>query len=193
MRLPEVEAGGRWRTRLLIRVISLTTGVRLPDAARVALFDRDFISPSLGRWTQRVMRGPSAWSVAERELMAAAVARYNSCAFCVGAHRAVAVRGMAPGIVAAALDDPDSAPISPALRAALAFNHTLTIDPDSLSSDDVRAALASGMTMQQLEDAAAVAAVFNIITRYADALEFEVPSERDFDKSAQMLLKRGYR
>lgn len=193
MRLREVETGGRWSTRLLIRAISLMSGVRLPDAARVAFYDRDFISPSLGQWTQRTMRGPSAWSVAERELMAAAVARRNSCAFCAGAHRAVAVRGLAPETVVAALEDPESAPISAALRAALAFNDKLTIDPDTVTADDARAALASGMTVQQLEDAAAVAAIFNIITRYADALDFQVPSDRDFDKSAGMLLKQGYK
>jgi hypothetical protein len=43
-----------------------------------------------------------------------------------------------------------------------------------------------------LADAIAVCTVFNIITRYADALKFELPSEAEFDKAAGMLLKRGY-
>jgi hypothetical protein len=33
-----------------------------------------------------------------------------------------------------------------------------------------------------LEDAIAVGTVFNIITRYADALEFAIPSTKEFDR-----------
>ena len=58
------------------------------------------------------MRGPSEWSVAERELMAAMVAKWNSCPFCVGAHRAIAVRGMDKSVADACLADYRTAPIS---------------------------------------------------------------------------------
>jgi hypothetical protein len=34
--------------------------------------------------------------------------------------------------------------------------------------------------------------LFNIITRYADALGFVIPSPKEFDRAAGMLLKRGY-
>jgi AhpD family alkylhydroperoxidase len=36
------------------------------------------------------MRGPSAWPVADRELMAAYVSKVNGSAFCVAAHTATA-------------------------------------------------------------------------------------------------------
>lgn len=52
------------------------------------------------------------WSVSERELMAATVARWNSCPFCVGAHPAIAVRGMDRAVTDAVLEDYRSAPIS---------------------------------------------------------------------------------
>ena len=55
-----------------------------------------------------------------------------------------------------------------------------------------RAALRSGMTIEALKDAIAVGALFNIITRYADALDFAMPSANEFDRAAGMLLKRGY-
>jgi hypothetical protein len=38
----------------------------------------------------------------------------------------------------------------------------------------------------------AVCALFNIVTRYADALGFALPTLGEFDKAAGMLLKRGY-
>lgn len=192
MRLPEIDRGDSVRHRLLIGMISRLSGIRLPDAARVAFYHQDFAGPVLGAWTQRTMRGASGWSVSERELMAACVATWNSCPFCVGAHGAIAVRGMDRDLVEAVLRDYSTAPISDRLKAALAFIEKTTRDPDAVTADDARTAFAAGVTTEDLHDAAAVAAIFNIITRYANALDFEIPSIEEFDTAAGMLLRRGY-
>ncbi|MTD56620.1 carboxymuconolactone decarboxylase family protein [Amycolatopsis pithecellobii] len=192
MRLPEVERGDSLRNRALIRIISMVLGTRLPDAARVAFYHKGFVGSALGAWTQDAMRGPSQWSVAERELMAAMVARWNSCPFCIGAHRAIAVRGMDKAVVDACLTDYHTAPISAPLRATLAFLETMTLRPGELRAAHAEAAMAAGVSRHQLTDAAAVAALFNIITRYANALDFAIPSDAGFDKAAGMMLKRGY-
>jgi uncharacterized peroxidase-related enzyme len=192
MRLPEVERGDSFRTRALIRIISAALGARLPDAARVAFYHKDFVGATLGAWTQKALRGPSGWSVSERELMAAMVAKWNSCPFCVGAHRAIAVRGMDKAVADACLADYHTAPISDQLRATLAMLETMTLRPDDLRAAQAEAAMAAGVTPQQLTDAAAVAALLNIITRYANALDFAIPTDAEFDKAAGMMLKRGY-
>jgi uncharacterized peroxidase-related enzyme len=192
MRLREVERGDSLRSRALIRVISLALGGRLPDAARVAFYHKDFVGSALGAWTQEAMRGPSEWPVAERELMAAMVATWNSCPFCVGAHRAIAVLGMDDAVATACLADYRSAPISEQLRATLTFLETMTARPEELTAAHAREAMAAGVTRQQLTDAVAVAAVFNIITRYANALGFAIPTDAEYAKSATMMLKRGY-
>jgi AhpD family alkylhydroperoxidase len=192
MRLPEIERGDGFANRLLIRFISLVSGMRLPDAARVAFYHKDFFSAPLGAWTQAAMRGPSIWTVGERELMAALVAKWNSCAFCIGAHGAVAAKSMGRGVVDAALADFGSAPISDALRAALTFLETMTLRPLALSAEHARAAFRSKVSPDALKDAIAVGTLFNIITRYANALNFEIPSTKEFDRAAGMLLKRGY-
>jgi uncharacterized peroxidase-related enzyme len=192
MRLPEIERGDTFRSRVLIRMISRFAGYRLPDAARVAFYDKTFAGPALGAWTQKAMRGPSSWSVSERELMAAMVASWNSCPFCIGAHRAIAVVGMDPAIADAALADFRSAPVGDRLTAALAFLETMTKQPDKLGATDAQAAIDAGLTPQELTDAAAVGAVFNIITRNANALDYEIPSTQDFESAAGMLLRRGY-
>ena len=192
MRLPEVERGDSLRNRALIRVISAITGIRLPDAARVAFYHQDFVSSVFGEWTQEVMRGSGEWTVGERELMAAMVARWNSCDFCVGAHRAIAIRGLDPVVVDACLSDYRTAEISGRLRAALAFLETMTLHPESLGAADALTALREGLTRGQLVEAAAVAAIFNVITRYADALDFAIPTPDEFDRAATMMLKRGY-
>jgi len=195
MRLSEVERGDSLRNRALIRVISVALGARLPDAARVAFYHKDFVGSALGSWTQAAMRGPSEWTVAERELMAAMVAAWNSCPFCTGAHRAIATHGddgLDDAVVDACLADYRTAPISERLRATLAFLDVLTRDPDQLTASHARAATTAGATRNQLADAAAIAAVFNIVARYANALAFTMPTEAEFDKAAAMMLKRGY-
>jgi uncharacterized peroxidase-related enzyme len=192
MRLPEVERGDTLRHRLLIRMISAFAGYRLPDAARVAFYDRDFIGPALGAWTQKAMRGPSRWTVSERELMAAMVASWNECPFCVGAHSAIAVRGMDAALAEAVLRGYRTAPIDERLRAALEFLEKMTKDPDGLTGADATRAMEHGLDAADLRDAAAVCAVFQIITRNANALDFDIPSPEEFAKAAGMLLRRGY-
>jgi uncharacterized peroxidase-related enzyme len=192
MRLPEIERGDTWRTRLLIRMISTVSGMRLPDAARVALYHRSFFGCTFGTWTQAAMRGDSQWSIGERELMAALVAKWNNCPFCVGAHGAVAARAMDRATTDAAIADYRSAGLSAELVATLTFLEKLTVTPADVTGTDASAVLATGVTREALQDAIAVASVFAVITRYANALAFAIPSTGEFDTAAGMLLKRGY-
>jgi uncharacterized peroxidase-related enzyme len=191
MRLPEIDRGDSLGNRLLISFISLVAGMRLPDAARVAFYHRDFLGV-LGEWTQATMRGPSPWSVGERELMAALVAKWNSCAFCVGAHRATSARGLSQATVDAALADYHTAPLPLGLIATLSFLEKLTRTPDDVTAADAALVLQAGVTPEALTDAVAVATLFAVVTRHADALQFALPSEAEFDKAATMLLNRGY-
>ena len=192
MRLPEIDRGDGLGNRLLIGLISVVSGMRLPDAARVAFYHRDFFSGSMGAWTQKVMRGPSDWTIGERELMAAMVAKWNSCTFCVGAHGAIAAKEMPRRLVDDALGDYRTALLPPYLRATLAFLEKLTLHPSEVAPTDAQAVLSAGVAPNAVEDAIAVASVFSIVTRYADALAFAIPTEGEFDRAGDMLLKRGY-
>jgi hypothetical protein len=64
--------------------------------------------------------------------------------------------------------------------------------PHALSADDTRAAIDAGLTADDLKDVAAVGAVFAVITRNANALDYGIPSAAGFDSAAGMLLRRGY-
>jgi uncharacterized peroxidase-related enzyme len=192
MRLPEIERGDGFANRLLISFISMVSGMRLPDAARVAFYHKDFFGVPMGTWTQAAMRGPSPWSVAERELMACMVAKWNACAFCVGAHGAVAAKEMQRPAVDEIISDFRTAPISGRLKSALAFLEVMTLRPKDLKAEHAKAALSAGVSPEALMDAIAVGALFSIVTRYADALDFAVPTSQEFERAANMLLKRGY-
>lgn len=192
MRLGEIDRGDGFGNRLLIGFISLVAGIRLPDAARVAFYHKAFFNGSMGAWTQRTMRGPSDWTIGERELMAAMVANWNSCTFCVGAHGAIAAKEMPRGLVDDALGDFRTAGLPAGLKATLSFIEKLTLRPAEVKPDDAGAVLGAGVSRRAIEDAIAVASIFGIVTRYADALAFSIPTQAEFDKAGDMLLKRGY-
>ena len=127
--------------------------------------------------------------------MAALVAKWNSCDFCVGAHGAVAAKGIERSLVDTALADYRAAPISDGLKATLEFLEAMTLRPTELTAESAASAKAvfeAGVRAEALEDAIAVGAIFNIVTRYANALDFALPTANEFDRAASMLLKRGY-
>jgi hypothetical protein len=80
LRLPAVERG-RLPSRLFYAVFRLIAGQRAPDVIRTIQFRPAFFGRAFNRLTQRSLRGPSAWSVGERELFAAFVADRNKCRF----------------------------------------------------------------------------------------------------------------
>ena len=90
------------------------------------------------------MRGASPWSVADRELMAAFVAKINQCEFCTKAHSAVA--DLAYGRkkkASAVLCDLETSAIGEPLRATLLMLSKLTRE-HTVDADDMRAVIAAG-------------------------------------------------
>jgi uncharacterized peroxidase-related enzyme len=193
MRLDILNRGYRPGTKVLFALIRLFSGHPVPDAAKLVLYRPDFYGTHAKKFTHEAMRGPSDWSVGDRELMAAYVSQVNDSAFCIGAHSATARRAYQDGpIVAAVLADLESAPIEERLRATLRMLGKLTRE-GKLSADDMREALSAGVSRQQVADALAVCAAFNTTDRLADAFGFEMLSPEGFEAGAKYLLKRGYR
>jgi len=193
MRLDVLEHGYPLTTKLLFAAIRLFSGHPVPDAARLVFYRPEFYGNRSKEFTHEVMRGPSAWSVGDRELMAAYVSEVNGSQFCVGAHTATARQASSNGpVVDAVLADLESAPIAEPLRATLRMLGALTAK-GTITRDDMTPVLAAGVSRQQIEDALAVCAAFAVIGRLADALGFEVLSPEGFDAGAKYLLKRGYR
>lgn len=192
MRLHDVERGDGPFWPFLIRLISLMSGMRLPDAARAVFYHKDFFGDPMSLWTHAAMRGESAWTVGERELLAAMTAKWNACAFCVGAHSAIAAQVLGKPVVQTALDQVQQADLPAKLQVTLTFLQALTQTPDTLTADQARLVLREGVTPEALEDAVAASALFNITGRCADALGYEMLEERDFDRAAKRMLVQGY-
>ena len=193
MRLEVLNRGYGPGTKMLFAVIRLVSRHPVPDAAKLVFYRPDFYGARAKEFTHEAMRGPSAWSVGDRELMAAYVSQANECAFCIGAHTATARQAYQDGPkVTAVLADLDSAPIEEPLRATLRMLGKLTAE-GKLGAEDMRQVLSAGVSRQQVQDALAVCVAFNTTDRLADAFGFEVLSPEGFEAGAKYLLKRGYR
>jgi hypothetical protein len=81
VRLPSLENGQKWREKLLLVAMGLMMGRRAPDVVKTLLYRRDYYGDPYNELLEAVMRGPSDWSVGERELFAAFVSNLNRCRF----------------------------------------------------------------------------------------------------------------
>ncbi|MGH9226546.1 MAG: alkylhydroperoxidase AhpD family core domain-containing protein [Acidimicrobiales bacterium] len=180
MRLAILDRGHRLGTKALFALIRVVSRQPVVGAVKLALYRPDFYPA--GPLTQEAMRGPSAWSVGDRELMAAFVTKANANRCCVAAHSATS--GIWYGDeakVAATLADLETAPIDEPLRATLRMLGKLSREHD-----------VDGVSRQQIADGLAVSLAFNVTARLADAFDFEVASPNAMNAGARYLLRRGY-
>jgi AhpD family alkylhydroperoxidase len=193
MRLSILDTGHGFGAKMMFAMIRLFSGQRVVDAVKLVMYRPDFYGNPMKRLTHEAMRGPSAWSVGDRELMAAYVSKVNGTEFCIKAHSAVAGRAYQDDArVSATLADLDTAPIAEPLRATLRMLGNLARE-HAVDAGDMRAVLAAGASRAQIEDALAVGLAFNVTDRLADAFGFAVPGPKAFDAGAKFLLARGYR
>jgi uncharacterized peroxidase-related enzyme len=187
------------RERVIQRLIRLRLDA-VPDVVLACQHRPEFFGKAFMAWVDAAIRGRSAWSQGERELMAALVSDRNRCAFCVGQHSATAAALVGDQTVRSVLradlhdaSDGDGAAVSAPLLATLAFLEKLTLAPEQVGAADVERAVAAGADPQALRDAVEVCAAFNVINRVADALEFAPQDERTLAVTSKLLARRGYR
>ena len=80
MRLQRVHRGHRLRDKAMLGVMRVMMG-HAPGVVRTLLYRKEFFGRAFSQLTQQVMRGPSPWTVGERETFAAFVSRLNQCVF----------------------------------------------------------------------------------------------------------------
>ena len=80
MRLKKVHQGHRLPDKVMLAVMNLIVG-QAPGVVRTLRFRKEFFGHPISELSQLVMRGPSEWTVGERETFAAFVSRLNQCVF----------------------------------------------------------------------------------------------------------------
>jgi len=81
MRLAILDRGHGLGTKVLFALIRTVSRQPVLDVVKLAKYRADFFGGPMGRVVHEAMRGPSAWSVGDRELMAAFVSKLNECEF----------------------------------------------------------------------------------------------------------------
>jgi uncharacterized peroxidase-related enzyme len=193
MRLAILNSGHSFGTKLLFAFIRMVSRLPVPDAVKLFRYRPDFYGMRWGVVAQQAMRGPSAWSVGDRELMGAFVSKMNECECCMKTHAGVAALAYRDEAkVFAVLSDLETAPIEEPLRATLRMLRKLTRE-HAVDPHDMHALLAAGLSREQIEDALAVCFTFNTVDRLSRTFDFFVHGPKAFEAGAKFLLKRGYR
>ncbi len=81
MRLENVSHGHRWPQWFKLAFMRLVSGSEPPDVVKVLMYRPEFFGKPFSAFLQQVMRGPSLWSVGERELFASFTSQLNQCVF----------------------------------------------------------------------------------------------------------------
>jgi len=142
---------------------------------------------------EALLRGPSPFTEAERELIAAYVSGLNGCRYCQGVHTATAERlGVPPGAIAALLVGDPKADIPAKMRPVLDLASKLTERADGVTKPDVEAVLAAGWDETAYYHLVATVALFNYMNRLVEGLGIELNAAYA-QTAAQRLADRGYR
>ncbi|MEV4414315.1 hypothetical protein [Catellatospora sp. NPDC049609] len=192
MRLPSLSRSWRFSDRVKLKIIRIASGRPPADILKILHYRREFFGEPFTAWVHQVLRGPSEWSVGERELMATFVSHLNQCRFCEGSHAAIVDATLGPDLTAAVLADWRTARLRAPLRAAFELLEVLTLHPGEVGPELVEAAYAQGVTEQGVRDVIHICGIFCTINRIADAVDFAVPDDKGLKGDAYQLLKRGY-
>jgi hypothetical protein len=139
MRLTILDSGHSFRVKVLFAFMRAVTRLPVPDAVKLHRYRPDFFGSPMSLIEQEAMRGPSPWSIADRELMGACVSLMNECDVCTKTHGGVAALAYQDDAkVSAVLADVETAPIDAPLRATVRMLRKLTRD-HAVTADDMRA------------------------------------------------------
>ncbi len=176
MWLDALESGQELPARIMFAAMRRFGGVEAPAVMKVLCYRHRYFGTPLSDLIQDAMRGPSRWTVAEREIFATKASQSNECPFCQSAHRGIAGAYMAIDLVDEALTDGDNSPLRCEARAMLEFVDKMVRDPDDLTAGDADKVRQAGVTAEAFDEAVWVATLFNVIGRVmntvgAEALE----------------------
>ena len=81
MRLAKLDSGHTFANKALFAMIKVMSKHPAPDVVKTLRYRPEFFGGHMSPVFQEVMRGPSEWSIADRELMATYISKTNECEF----------------------------------------------------------------------------------------------------------------
>lgn len=165
----------------------------LPDGADLTHVFRRFpmgVKP-LCEYTDDLLRGPSPFSVGEREFIAAYVSGINACRYCHGAHSIIAeLHGIDANLLNSVLNDPAGAGVEPKMLPVLDYVRKLTETPAQLTDADAQRVFDAGWSEEALYHAISVCALFNFMNRIVEGCGVESdPVVRDTQRERHAAMR----
>ncbi|MFQ5634116.1 MAG: carboxymuconolactone decarboxylase family protein [Gammaproteobacteria bacterium] len=146
------------------------------------------------RLVDDILRGDSALSVAERELIFAFGSAQNACDFCHASHRPVAAAfGIEESVLDDILADIDTAGVDDKLKPVLHFVKKLTLTPSRVTRADADAVFDAGWDERAFVDIVSICSVQNYFNRFVDGIGVDVSDEVARRTGAEILPTIGYR
>ena len=144
--------------------------------------------------TQILLRGPSALSEAERELLATVVSHGNQCKFCTAAHAATVDMLLGENVTSGkVMADINTAPVSEKMKALLAVAAHTGKSGRLVTEQDIEIARIAGATDMEIHDTVLIAALFSLYNRYVDGMATAMPDDQGyFTMLAERLVNHGY-
>ena len=149
----------------------------------------------LSQLAETLLRGENSLSRGDRELIAARVSTLNECKFCTASHAAFAAAQLDGGVdlVEQARIDPDSAPLTPKLKALLQIASAVQVLGTEVTEKHIEAAREEGATDIEIHDTVLIAAAFCMYNRYVDGLATFAPSDPAvYHEHAKGIVEHGY-
>ena len=81
MRLAALDSGHTFKAKAMFAMIRVLSRHPVQDVVKLLMYRPEFFGTPMSAVFQAAMRGPSEWSVGDRELMAAYVSKTNECEF----------------------------------------------------------------------------------------------------------------
>jgi len=145
-----------------------------------------------------LLRGESPLTSAEREAIAAVVSHGNECRFCQLSHSAAAAehRGGREADyrwIEEVKANPESADVSPKLRALLRIADKVREGGKKVTAADIQAARDEGATDVEIHDTVLIAAAFSMYNRYVDGLATWQPEDAEsYRPMGKRMAHEGY-
>jgi len=152
----------------------------LPENAKVYdVFSRNLSTfGPFAEACEQMMRGPSALTPGERELLGAYVSALNACPYCHDVHNeAVKAYGFNAKMTRELVEDIDSSSLNEKLKPLFRLARKATQAAYKATDADFEAAYAAGWDDDAIRDAIVVACLFNFMNRLVSMLGIEADEE----------------